>query len=509
MSDRFFRDFERWLLRIEQARGFPVLFATLAFLLVLQMWPAAWSGNEEHYFQLAYWTFAPERFSPYHPVALDHSLARFIPLYLMGSVIGWLGYDAAHTLWRMLMALLYASGLAYFLSALRLSPWDALLAMILFLSNEQLLIGGEWLFRSVETKTLAYAALFFAFGLALRRRWTGAAILAAVATYMHFLVGGFWVLVILFVEWLETREWRSVLRSGVVYTALVLPQVGLVVWDQIAGAVTPAALADGIYAERVRSHVAPFTSRRQFWGWSWGIAPWLALSLVLATIWVRHRPAAATAAAVLRWALSGLTYLLFALVAAYLDRHTQVLAKLYVFRPAALTLLLGFTAIVALIRELLPERAAALKALLVLGLLATSSWRTFHIQVDRFHAARETIPATRELVSAIAAHTAPGDVVLLDPVGEFELDRLRLHRVLGRPTLVAEKFVPTNPADVLRWDAYLRQRRRLFASGCSGATTPIRWLLSFRPAAAARLVNCGPAVWRRGDTVLIRVDPQQ
>jgi hypothetical protein len=35
--------------------------------------------------------------------------------------VGWLGYEAAHALWRIMMALLYAAGLAYFLSALTVS----------------------------------------------------------------------------------------------------------------------------------------------------------------------------------------------------------------------------------------------------------------------------------------------------------------------------------------------------------------------------------------------------
>jgi hypothetical protein len=369
------------------------------------------------------------------------------------------------------------------------------------------LIGGEWLFRSVETKTLAYAALFLAFGLAIRQRWTAAVIVAAIATYMHFLVGGFWVLLILFQQWLETRAWRGVLRSALLFAVLVLPQVGLVVWDRIAGAAPPEALVNRIYAARVPWHVAPFTSRRQFWGWSWGIAPLLALLVVLATLWVRQRRAAQAAVPVLRWALLGLTYLLLALPAAYLDRHTQVLAKFYVFRPAALTLLLAFTAVAAVVHGLLPERVALVKAVLVFGLVATFSWRTLHTQVDRLLEVKATITETRELVSAVAAYTAPGDVVLLEPFQEFDLAHLRLHRLLGRPTLVAQKFLPTRPADVVRWDAYLRLRRKLFAEGCLRVTTWVRWLVTFDPATAARLAGCGPAVWRRGDVALIRVGP--
>jgi hypothetical protein len=196
MFDRLFAVVERWVLRVERSRSLSLLFAGLAALLVLQLWPAGWTGNEENYFQLAYRTFAPEKFSQFHAV-FDASRARFVPLYLLGSAVHLLGYDGAHAVTRILMAILYAAGLAYFFSALQLSVWDALLIIVAFMLAGEFLIGGEWLFQGVEPKTVAYGLLFFAFGFALRRRWIAATAAGAAATYMHFLVGGFWTLMIL------------------------------------------------------------------------------------------------------------------------------------------------------------------------------------------------------------------------------------------------------------------------------------------------------------------------
>jgi hypothetical protein len=504
--DRLLGRFEWSLERLEHARRARILFGGLSFVLLAQLWPAAWSGNEEQYFQLAYRTFAPAAFSPYHAVALDHSLSRAVPLYLIGSAVHWLGYEGAHALWRILGALLCAAGLAYFLSALDFSLWDALLPVMVFLSNEEQLIGGEWLFRSFETKSLGYAALFVAFGALLRERWLLAVLLAAVATYMHFLVGGFWALVILLQQRLETREWRPLLRTGGLYVLLTLPQAALVVWDRIAGAAPLGAPVDLIYASRVPWHVAPFASRREFWNWTWGIAPTIALLLGLGTLWARRRVPGPRATIVLRCALVGLAYLLVALAVAYVDRHTQVLGKFYLFRPSAFTLLLALVGITALVRELLQERAAAPKAILVFVVLVTFTWRTFMVQVDRYRAAGDTIPETPGLVSAVRAHTAPKDVVLLEPVEDFTLDHLRLNRLLDRPTLVVRKFLPTNPIDVLRWDSYVRQRKALFARGCGRVTLPARWLVTFRTETARRLASCGPVVWHQGDVALIRID---
>jgi len=506
MFDRLFAFVDRWVLRIERPRKPVLLFACLAALLVLQMWPARWIGNEEDYFQLAYRTFAPEKFFHFSAV-FDSSHARFLPLYLLGFVVHLLGYDWAHVVCRVLMGLLYAAGLAYFFSPLRLSAWDALLVIVLFLRAGEQLIGGEWLFAGVEAKTVAYGFLFFAFGLALRRRWIAATVAGAAATYMHFLVGGFWTLVILLWQWFEMKTPREVLRSLAVYAIVTLPLAGLIAWDELAWAANPAAaLADKIYTTRNAWHVAPFASRRDFWEWTPGVVNTLALLLVLGAVESRQRATAPSVVLVSRTALFGLAYLLGALAAAFLDRHTQVLGKLFLFRPSSLTLLLALTTIVALLFAPLSEGAAGVKALVVCALVISFSWVLLKRNVDSARATASAFPERDELVAAIVAHTAPGDVVLIEPARDGDPDYMRLVRELPRPTLVNWKFVPTNPADIVRWQSYMDLRSELFAHGCGTRTSvPVRWLVTLRPGAAAKLTGCGPPVWQKGSVALIPV----
>src|SRR6185503_14562184 len=303
MFDPFFAWVDRWILRIDQQRSVLFLFAALAGLLLLQMWPAAWIGNEENYFQLAYRTFAPEKFFQFSAV-FDMSRARAIPLYLLGSVVHLLGYDGAHSVTRILVAILYAAGLAYFFSALRLSVWDALVIIAVFELADENLIGGEWLFQGVESKVVAYALMFFSFGLALRQRWTAAAVVGVAATYMHFLVGGFWTLMLLVQQWMEKKERRDVRRCLAVYAILTLPLVLV---------------------------IALFGSRSDFWTWTPGVANTLALLLVLGAVSWRFRAGFRPAAIVSRTAFFGLAYLVLALVAAFVDRDTQFLAKFFLF----------------------------------------------------------------------------------------------------------------------------------------------------------------------------------
>jgi hypothetical protein len=83
---------------------------------------------------------------------------------------------------------------------------------------------------------------------------------------------------------------------------------------------------------------------------------------------------------------------------------------------------------------------------------------------------------------------------------------MRLVRLLPRPTLANWKFVPTNPAEILRWQSYMELRREVFANGCATRTSvPVRWLVTLEPGTAARLKGCGPPVWRQGSVALIPV----
>jgi len=92
---------------------------------------------------------------------------------------------------------------------------------------------------------------------------------------------------------------------------------------------------------------------------------------------------------------------------------------------------------------------------------------------------------------------------LIEP-GFEDPDHLRLHRLIPRPTLVSAKFVPSNPADILRWHSYVDIRDQLFTKGCVVQTqVPVRWLVTFKRGSAARLANCGTPVWPKGAGALI------
>ena len=258
---------------------------------------------------------------------------------------------------------------------------------------------------------------------------------------------------------------------------------------------------DVIYAEiRGAEHVAPFKTRWEFWTWLPGIVAAVSLLGVLAGLQRRKfLPPIGVAA------MTALSFLLFALVIAFFDRHDHYLGKFYLFRPSSLTLFLSISAIVVAIRRQCSDNARAALTLAAAAFIAIFAWGTVKAQVD---IARSTpaIPHERELIDAIERHSSPEDIVLIEPFNEMHTGYVRLHRVIPRQTLVSWKFAPTDPADLLRWYDLIQRRQRLFAEGCAAPMQPpATLLLMFHKEIADRMRECGEVMWERDGTLLMRV----
>src|SRR5262249_40869069 len=160
------------------------------------------------------------------------------------------------------------------------------------------------------------AAVIASLALALRDRTISAVILAVLATYFHFLVGGFWALAIVVLIKLHTGSSLRAVQFLAVYTILVLPLVGLVAYEQFflaaEGGPNPGLSINQIYSIRNPHHVAPFEHLRV---WLPGIGGALGVTALLATC-VRWPPppvpskSRATILLLARWLLILHAYLL-------------------------------------------------------------------------------------------------------------------------------------------------------------------------------------------------------
>ena len=248
-------------------QGLPWFLGTaiiIGIIIAGKTLPVAWSDNEINYFDLAYRFVAPEAFGPDHSV-FDRSQSRAVSFTLLGGSISWLGFETTKTIFGLLLCALYAVGLAFAAQKMRLNIIAIALSLVIYLALGQALLGGEWLFRTVEGKVFAYSVVIFALGFSFEQRWVTAVILLAIATYFHFLVGIFWAAAVLGLMFLTTGRVIQVIRFGCLFSVLILPILIVLLRERLGVNVNMAGLdltLGEIYAEfRSAHHVAPFYPR--------------------------------------------------------------------------------------------------------------------------------------------------------------------------------------------------------------------------------------------------------
>jgi hypothetical protein len=479
------------------------MFYILLTALLIMLFPASWSVNEEGKFLLAHRRVEPSSFSSFH-AAFDASNARIVIEYVLGTMVVYMGYSGAHVLTRLLIAVLFAVGLSVFFSSLSLSPLRALTVLGLFWLLDQQLFGGEWIFGGVESKTFAYAGVLAAFGLALRGKLFPAVILMVLASYFHFLVGGFWFLALLLFAIIRKQRMRRVLRALLFYSLLTLPLFGLIASDQLSSKEPKSAFnADEIYAKHNSFHIAPFSNARgYFWTkWTPGIIATTALIFVFIVLAYRDEEPS-----IARFILALLCYLVLALLITFLDRNTFFFSKLYLFRPSSVILLFVISYMVGAGMGQRPSADLMLRRLAAGVLITTFSWVVVRTQITNYQKSRVHVDF-QQLLPIIERETTFDEIVLIEPLGMWTAPDITLPRRLTRPTLVSWKFIPTNPADLARWHDRMTFRETLFAEGCSDKLQyPVRLLLVFISTTLDRVSNCGPVIWSEKPFHIVRVN---
>ena len=514
----------RYLAPFERSDRLILTAALLAaFLLYIHMAPTRWGESEIVYFDLALRHVSPDQFGPYHAI-FDSSRARDFGFLTIGNAIKLFGMEGALIFMRIVMAVLYASALAMLAKSLELSVAEIMLAILAFLVAQQSYFGGEWMFRAVDPKTLAYAAVIASLALALRDRRTSALILAVLATYFHFLVGGFWALAIVVLIALHTGSYLRAVQFLAIYTILVLPLVGLVAYEQFflaaEGGPNPGLSTNQIYSEiRVPHHVAPF---KQLKLWLPGIGGALGVTALLAICvhWPPPPPvpskSRATILLLARWLLILYIYLLFfALPVAYFDRHTHWFGPFFLFRPASLVLLLTLMLGVLWLRELIgaAESRRPIVALMLAMLLSLSVVRVSFASYDmlvmpQLPLEKSLKPQDRAVIDWVRNHTEPDAVVVLEPSydTDFLFPWMAFERFIRRPTLVSYKSVPTLKHEILRWYALVQWRLAVFQGACDRLEEyPVKYLVTVNPATLNVIKGCGTIVWTSDSRGVVKV----
>jgi hypothetical protein len=465
------------------------------------------SPGEEDYFQLAARRVGAMPNLPESAV-FDSSPHRLVADHLFGWLIALLGFTGAQIFARVLAAVAYSVTLTMLFRRFALTTIEGVVVVIAFAVLGQTLFGGEWLFEGAEAKVLAYALVFAGLALAIDRKHIGAAFLFVFATYLHFLVGVFWFFAAMALALIEDRsEWQRPLFATAVFLLLVAPLLGLIAYTRLvevgfSDAETGLPAPDVIYS-LIRNpwHTAPFIDRQVFFrDWLGGYL--LACSMLAGAFVMTRLPEGAPLRGRALWLGLLLLYLILAPIPAFIDRDTGVLGKFFLFRPAALVLLLWLAVAGSMLGTLLGGRRLVV-SLVVLALLGPPFLMNTRYRIDTGRRGWAQVPEKQALVDFLEAHAPTDAIVLVDP--QLEDWNLDFERRTGHPSLVMWKFVPTNDPQILEWYRRLEFRKALFADGvCARRNGYSPRFLLVTPEHAVKLAKtCGSIVYRSTHFLLL------
>ncbi|MDR1699137.1 MAG: hypothetical protein LBR75_04875 [Prevotellaceae bacterium] len=233
-------------------------------LLCLNLLSFSVDSNESAYFPLAK-QFIDPAWIPGSFSFTEWVGTRYLFQLIAGYALQFLSFEQLSFFGRIVNFALFAFPLGLIFRELKIKNIGILLILQLYALDigHQYLVGQEWIFQGFEAKTIAYIFIFYSFYYVLKERYLWAALFAALASYFHILVGG-WFFVLLFLYiFVKERNVKTLFLSVVTYLLVALPFIAyLALHLDKSGSVINAVDIDYVSVfVRNAHHVAPLHSK--------------------------------------------------------------------------------------------------------------------------------------------------------------------------------------------------------------------------------------------------------
>lgn len=416
-------------------------------------------SNEEAYFPLAK-QFIDPSWIPGSFTFTEWVGTRFFFQYIAGFALKYWSFEQLAFWGGMFNYACYAFPLALIFKELKIKNLGILVILQIFIINlsTQHFFGREWIFGGFEGKTLAYVFIFYAFYYLLKAKYIQVVLFAAIASYFHILVGG-WYFVMAFIYVLVTeRNIKLLLRMGMVYLLIVSPFIFFLSshLDE-SGSIINGVNIDWVYSFfRNTHHTAPMHVPNAMQE----VFPRVVLSfiLLLLSIFYFRKSPDTNIRKLNRIAIISLCMLFVGLLITYIDTGGHLL-KYYLFRIASIGAFTYYIIVFLFLRNLLysyiqPGYVNAITFLLILTLLCFRTANNFKKNI--FYKENPNFIA---LVSYVQEHTQPSNIYLFLEKEKYEEESFS--RRTRREALVIFKFDPGGGDKIYEWYSRVQDQQKL------------------------------------------------
>lgn len=437
----------------------------ISFVITSYYLTFALSGGEEQYFALAKQFWNPD-WIPNSFTLTEWPGNRLVYQYVIGFLLSFLSFEQLAFWGKLVNFILLSFPLALIAKRLKINNIETIFLIVVFFAFRQAFMSGEWVVRSMEGKSVAYIFVFYALYYTFKRQYAKVAIGAAIATYFHVLVGGWFSILIGLYLLVFNQNIKTILSYSVVYGVLILPFfIYLITFLAQNESVINGLNLDWVYTyQRVSHHVAPFKDERTFRKlFSGGLVT--SVVFFCFHLFYFRKLDNKDMQQIANLCLVGLSMIFVATVIAYFDTNGKIL-KLYPFRITSVVTFLCFTQLVIYLKhKVIPQhRKSIYYSVLLVGLLpfilsktVTTTQKLLHTKVNQDF---------NELVEVVNTQTPKEAVFMVfseKPNKKTIEDLYPFCRKTRRERFVIFKFVPSGGEKIYEWYTRWLAKKKLEA----------------------------------------------
>lgn len=469
MADRI-SSFITWFNRQNTALIIFILCMANFFGLTLE-------SGEEQYFAFAR-QFADPDWMP-HSFTLNHPAGGNLAFQvIIGFFLKFITFEQMAAWGRSINFLLLAIPLGLIVRKLKITNVALVFILQVIFFGHQALYAGEWIFKNLEEKSVAYIFVFWSILFLLNEKPVLSAVFAALGTWFHFLVGG-WMFCFVFLYFvIRTKSFKTAAYTGTVYILITLP---LIVYLYRTYFIDNPSVIDGVNTSviysfwRLKHHVGMFRDAEYFIKWSlWGVILTLIMLYLCAFVFsgIKDRNVRK---------LNLLNIIIFSqqslfMILSVFDRN-GVLGKTYPFRTNSISFLLFLfeCSLIAVLyfpllyqrlsgrsfdnlKEAVVEKAKASFSLIILLVAFIVFMVELGITIKDLHSHHGDVDESMLSLISYVRHNTPEKSVFMFVDGDRPYSFMRRAE---RERFVVEKFTPTKSRTIYEWYRRAGIKKRL------------------------------------------------
>ena len=422
----------------------PGLF--IFILLCLNFLNYSPGSNEEIYLALSKQMVDPS----WMPTAFDFnepSGSRYIFQLITGFGLKFMSFEAMVFFGRMINFALLAIPLGMIFRHFGLKNIHIILSLQIIFFTHQTFFAGEWIFGGFESKTLAYALIFFAIAYWLKGKawWTIGFLIFA--TYFHVLVGGWMVIAMIIYRLIIEKPNNQLFRDILIYSVAVIPFAVYLYFSRSCENILPAEFnPNKIYTFLRNPHHIGIARDWEYFKTEHLTGVVLALAAFISMIVWFKRTTEVEVKKMIGLDLTILGIVLLMVIVAVIDRGGNMMI-FYPFRPASIALL-----ILAILAGILFHRSVSSDPILPNSIVLIFGFALLFNQtfknIDENYLAKSDHP--EDLYEFIKKNTTRDDLFLLQGEGYWDI-LIPFSRKTERPRFFTYKFTPVDDCRLLEW----------------------------------------------------------